>query len=1052
MMDLSNLISKPSRYFAGLSKIGVCCLLIFLSGAVASAQTQKVKGIVQDSKGESLPGVSVIVKDDPTVGTATDLDGLFELNVPANATLKVSFIGMKTQEVKVGGQKFVTVVLYEDTEALEEVVVVGYGTQKKESVVGSIQTIQPSSLKVPSANLSTSFAGRMAGVIAVQRSGEPGADGANFWIRGISTFGGSTTPLIVVDGVEVSTADLNAIDPEVIESFSILKDATATALYGSRGANGVMIVTTKSGRDLDKPIINFRVETSFATPTKIPKFVSGAKYMQMYNEAVSGRRTGEVLYTDDKIAGTLEGRDPYVYPDVDWYDEMFKNLAVNEKVNFNIRGGSKRLDYFMSVSVDHETGMLRDRCKDYGFSYENNINIWRYVFQNNLNINVSPTTKVSLKLNTQLRDYHGPKAATGDIFGIVMEANPVDFPITFPGDASVNHVLWGGKSGGRYNSGYRNPMAFMTTNYRDDFESTVLATLSLDQKLDFLTKGLKASAMISFKNWSLTRSTREAAGYNQYQIKSYQRNADGIYDYDLEMVGSEQNTTLNYGWGVNGDRKWYIQGMINYDRTFGDVHNVSGMILYNQEEYNTNAPSTFLNSLAKRKQGLAGRATYAYDNRYLLEFNFGYNGSENFAKGHRFGFFPSVALGYVISEENFWNTKVISHMKIRGSYGKVGNDQTYDASGSPVRFMYQSQIELSGASYSTGYDGSYTLSGPVYNRYGNKNITWETGYKTNIGVDLQLFGKVNLVLDVFKEKREGIFMKLQTVPTFLGTGSTDVYGNLGKVNNEGLDFSVDYQHSFGNGLSMQWKGTFTYAHNTVKVYSEPPYKQYPNLSRVGHSVNSLQGYIADRLFIDDAEVANSPEQLISGNVRGGDIKYIDQPDATGEYDNQITSNDRQFMGNPSVPEIVYGFGPSFQYKGFDFSFFFQGAAKTSFFMSGFHPFGTSSTRNVLKFVGDNYWSEDNQNIYAKYPRLSKQDHGNNTANSSFWLRNGNFLKLKNMEVGYTYKSMRIYVSGTNLLTFSKFKHWDPEMGGGSGLAYPTQRVFNVGFQMTINNK
>ncbi|MCM1031927.1 MAG: TonB-dependent receptor [Oscillibacter sp.] len=1018
----------------------------------ASAQTQKVKGIVQDSKGESLPGVSIIVKDDPTVGTATDLDGLFELTVPTNATLKISFIGMKTQEVKVGGQKFLTVILYEDSEALEEVVVVGYGTQKKESVVGSIQTIQPSSLKVPSANLSTSFAGRMAGVIAVQRSGEPGADGANFWIRGISTFGGSTTPLIVVDGVEVSTADLNAIDPEVIESFSILKDATATALYGSRGANGVMIVTTKSGRDLDKPIINFRVETAFATPTKIPKFVSGTKYMQMYNEAVSGRRTGEVLYSDDKIAGTLEGRDPYVYPDVDWYNEMFKDLAVNEKVNFNIRGGSKRLDYFMSVSVDHETGMLKDRCKDYGFSYDNNINIWRYVFQNNLNVNVSPTTKISLKLNTQLRDYHGPKAATSDIFGIVMEANPVDFPITFPGDPSVNHVMWGGKSGGRYNSGYRNPMAFMTTNYRDDFESTVLATLSLDQKLDFLTKGLKASAMISFKNWSLTRSTREAAGYNQYQIKNYQRNAEGRYDYDLEMVGTEQATTLNYAWGVNGDRKWYIQGMINYDRTFGDVHNVSGMILYNQEEYNTNAPSTFINSLAKRKQGIAGRATYAYDNRYLLEFNFGYNGSENFAKGHRFGFFPSVALGYVISEESFWNPKVISHMKLRGSYGKVGNDQTYDADGNPVRFMYQSQIDLTSQSFSTGYDGSYSLAGPLYQRYGNKNITWETGYKTNIGVDIQLFGKVNLVLDVFKEKREGIFMKLQTVPTFLGTGNTDVYGNLGKVDNEGLDFSIDYQHSFGNGLSMQWKGTFTYAHNTVKLYNEAPYKEYPNLSRVGHSVNSLRGYVADRLFIDDAEVANSPEQLISGNVRGGDIKYIDQPNAMGEYDNQITTNDQQFMGNPSVPEIVYGFGPSFQYKGFDFSFFFQGAAKTSFFISGFHPFGTSSTRNVLKFVGDNYWSENNQNIYAKYPRLSKQDHANNTANSSFWLRNGNFLKLKNMEVGYTFKSMRIYASGTNLLTFSKFKHWDPEMGGGSGLKYPTQRVFNVGFQMTINNK
>ena len=1050
-MKLPNLISKPSHRFAVLSKISVCCLLFLLSGIAANAQTQKVRGIVQDSKGESIPGVSVVVKDNPTLGAATDLDGLFELDVPIDATLKISFVGMKTQEVKVGGQKFLTIVLYEDSEALEEVVVVGYGTQKKESVVGSVQTIQPSELKVPSANLSTSFAGRMAGVIAVQRSGEPGADGANFWIRGISTFGGSTTPLIVVDGVEVSTGDLNAIDPEVIESFSILKDATATALYGSRGANGVMIVTTKSGRDLDKPIINFRVETSFATPTKIPKFVSGSRYMQMYNEAVTNRNTGEVLYSDDKIAGTLEGRDSYVYPNVNWYNEMFKDLAINEKVNFNIRGGSKRLDYFMSVSVDHETGMIKDRCKDYGFSFDNNIDIWRYVFQNNLNVNVSPTTKISLKLNTQLRDYHGPNANTNDIFGIVMEANPVDFPITFPNDPTVDHIRWGGRSGGRYNSGIRNPMAMMTSGYKDNFQSTVLATLAVDQKLDFLTKGLKASAMISFKNWSSTTSYR-GAGYNQYQIKNYWKNTDGTYDYDLEMVGTEQNTTLEYGWGTSGDRKWYIQGMVNYDRTFGGVHNVSGMILYNQEEYNTNAPDTFINSLPKRKQGIAGRATYAFDNRYLVEFNFGYNGSENFAKGHRFGFFPSVALGYVISEESFWNPKVISHLKLRGSYGKVGNDQTYDDAGNPVRFMYQSQVNLYGAGYATGYDGGYALSGPVYSRYGNKDITWETGYKTNIGVDIQLFGKVNLVLDVFRENREGIFMKLQTVPTFLGTGNTDIYGNLGKVNNEGLDFSIDYQHAFANGLSMQLKGTFTYAHNTVKVYNEAPYKQYPNLSRVGHSINSLRGYVADRLCIDDAEVARSPKQLISGNVRGGDIKYIDQADANGRYDNQITSNDQQFMGNPSIPEIVYGFGPSFQYKGFDFSFFFQGVAKTSFFMSGFHPFGTSDSRNVLKFVADDYWSENNQNIYAKYPRLSKQEHANNTVNSNYWLRNGNFLKLKSVEIGYTYKSMRIYASGNNLLTFSKFKHWDPEMGGGSGLKYPTQRVFNVGFQMTINNK
>lgn len=444
---------------------------------------------------------------------------------------------------------------------------------------------------------------------------------------------------------------------------------------------------------------------------------------------------------------------------------------------------------------------------------------------------------------------------------------------------------------------------------------------------------------------------------------------------------------------------------------------------------------------------MAGRITYGYGNRYLFEANFGYNGSENFAKGKRFGFFPSVALGYVFSEENYWDPlkNVVSYFKIRGSYGLVGNDSDR------TRFMYMSDISLSGAGYTTGADGQYTLSGPVYNRFENPNITWETGKKLNVGFDLEFFNKLNIMLDWFREDRSGIFLERGTVPAFIGTASTKVYGNLGEVTNHGVDLSIDYTQPIGRDYTISAKGTFTYAHNEILKMDDPDFIQYPNLSRVGHSVNSFLLYKAQRLFIDQNEVRNSPDQLLGGEVMAGDIKYINQPDAYGNYDNVINSNDRIYAGYPEVPEIVYGFGVSAQLKHVDLSIFFQGVGRTSLVMSGFHPFGINKNvkRNVMKFVADDYWSEQNQNIYAKYPRLSVEEYGNNIAPSTYWLRDASFLKLKNVEIGYSFKKFRVYLSGSNLLTFSNFKLWDPEQGGGSGLKYPTQRVFNIGFQMTL---
>ena len=1005
-----------------------------------STSSRSISGVVTDAAtGDPLIGATVQVKG-TTVGTSTDLNGAFAINLPTDRrTLIFSYVGYQSQELSINrGETSLHVALQGDANALDEVVVVGYGQQKKGMLVSSVQSIAPSDLRLPSSSLSTGFAGRLAGVIAVQRNGQPGADQADFWIRGISTFGSATDPLIILDGVAIAANELNGLDPEIIESFSVLKDATATALYGSRGANGVMIVTTKSGKNLDKPIVNFRFETALSTPTSRPETVDAVTYMQMYNESVLTRGTGQIPYTQAKIDGTRAHRNQYIYPDVDWYEEMFKNLAVNENFNFNIRGGSSRVDYFMSATVRHEEGMLKNLSRDY-FSYNNNYSVWRYAFQNNVNVNLTRTTKVSLKINTQLRDTHGPVKASEDIFGMIMNGNPADMPITFPDDPTVNHIRWGGKAM------VKNPVAEMVTGYKDEFQSVLNANLSLDQNFDFITEGLSASALISFKNYSYTQTSR-SAGYNSYEIAGTGTGEDGSETYDLEIRGNEQSTTLSTSSGSEGDRKIYIQGMINYNRDFGP-HNVSAMLVYNQEETAISNPGTLFASLPKRKQGLAGRLTYGYDNRYLVEANFGYNGSENFARGRRFGFFPSVAVGYVVSQEKYWERlkKVVSYFKLRGSYGLVGND------GDNTRFMYMSDLSLSGADYTTGYDGEYTLSGPVYNRFENTNITWETGRKLNVGVDLQFWNRLNLVADMFQEIRSGIFLERGTIPAFLGTSSTKVYGNLGEVKNRGVDLSMDYTQRIGKDFFLSVKGTFTFARNTVLEQDEPDFLQYPNLSRVGHSVNSFLLYEAQRLFIDDNEVKYSPEQLLGGTIMAGDIKYVNQPDANGEYDNVINSNDRIYAGYPEVPEIVYGFGFSAQWKGFDFSLFFQGAAHTSLVMSGFHPFGINNNvkRNVMQFVADDYWNESNPDIHAAYPRLSVEEYGNNTTASTYWLRDASFLKLKNAEIGYTYKKMRFYISGSNLLTFSRFKLWDPEQGGGSGLKYPTQRVFNIGFQMTL---
>ena len=1008
--------------------------------------TQKkktIRGIVSDdSTQEPIIGATIRVNGSMT-GTTSNIEGDFVLECAVGDTLTVSFVGYQDRSVLVKSGNIYAIALKESAAELGEVVVTAFGVgQKKESLVGSIQQIKPQELKVPSSSLSTAFAGRM---IAVQRSGEPGADGANFWIRGKSTFNGNTSALIIMDGVEISSTELNALDPEVIESFSILKDATATALYGTRGANGVMIVATKNGKNLDKPIINFRLEGAISTMTRVPNMVDGPTYMKMFNEAVSRPGCDVSPYSQEKIDGTIAGLNPYIYPNVDWFDEIFNKSAFSERANFNIRGGSSKMDYFMSASFKHSNGHLKSLSKDY-FSYNNNVRNYNYDFINNLNISATRTTKISLGLNLSVADKKSPLMDVNDIFQLSMEANPVDFPVRFPANMSDrDFVLWGDKPGGIHGQGwYRNPVAEYVTGYKTNLRTTITANFKLAQELDMITKGLKFTGLFSFKNYS-SSSTERSASYNHYYMSSYDPSS---MEYKITRIGDEQSTALTNDGSRNGDRKMYFQAILDYNRIFKEVHDLNIMFLYNQEQYDINGPTTLFSSLPQRKQGVAGRVSYSYDGRYYIEGNFGYNGSENFAKGHRFGFFPSIAVGYNISNEKFWQPikPVISNLKIRGSWGLVGNDAT-----NAGRFAYMEDLVLGGSdSYTTGIRQDTYYSGPSWNRYFNPDLTWEVGEKINLGLDLQLFNDFNLTFDIFREKRRDIFMTREnSIPEIVGTGETKITSNNGEMENKGLDLAIDYNKQITKDFFLSFKSTLTFARNKVLKMDEPPYFEYPGLSDVGHPLGTYWGYVADGLFPDQETIDNSPRQDLGYTPQPGDIKYVNQPNAKGEYDNVINSNDRVAIGHPYDPELVYGFGPSMKWKNWDFSFFFQGVARTSFMMYGMHPFGTTSIKNMLQFVADDHWSVDNPNPNAAYPRLTKDSNGNNDQYSTYWLRNAAFLKLKNAEIGYTYKGMRFYLSGVNLLTFSPFKHWDPEMGGGNGLYYPTQRVFNIGFQMTI---
>ena len=1041
---LDTVLDKSLRYTVkGGGKLVTISRRSPVSAPTAPNGEMTVAGtVISSADNQPIVGANIYVEG-TNVGTTTDAGGNYKLTVPASAkTVTVSFLGYDTKKISVRDiHLFKLITLADASNKLEDVVVVGFGVQKKESLVGAVQSVKPSDLQTSSSNLSTSFSGKIAGVIAVQKSGEPGADGANFWIRGISTFGSGQSPLLILDGVEITNQMLNNIPPETIESFSVLKDATATALYGSRGANGVMIITTKNGRDSEKMTINLRAEFGASAPTRVPKVADGITYMETFNEARTTR--GEKpYYSNEKIMGTKLGLDPYVYPNVDWYDMLFKDCTFNQNFNFNMTGGAKKIDYFLNASVYNENGIMR---KPEASKFDTNINAQKYLFQANVSADATKTTRVSLKMNTQLHYRHAPIQSVSDLFAYAMTGMPCEFPATLPGEESDTFVRFG--TNNAWNSGFfTNPYAQLCRGYGDQFRGHFTSALTVNQNLDFITKGLSATGMATFYHRVYSAVYRSFTPF-MYQLTDYNIDEAGNYSYTSNSTNTG-TTYLGTTRGKDGYRELAFQAKIDYARTFGK-HDVGATIVYMQKERNMNiSDEQEYAALPYRQQGLAGRVTYGFDKRYLFEANFGYNGSENFAAGKRFGFFPSVAVGWVISNEPFWKgiKEQVNLFKLRASYGLVGNDVI--SKDYADRFPYLTTVDM-GQGYDVYIGNNFERKyGPILSVYGNPNATWEESRKLDIGVEIGLFDSLNIIFDWFKEKRSGIFMQRTSLPSTFGMSGITPWANIGKVDNSGVDISVDYNKAFSKDLILSLRGTFTYAHNEIVEMDEPKYKwayQY----KAGHPINSIQCLIAEGLFRDEEEIASSPSQDIYATtypIRPGDVKYRDLND-----DKIIDDNDMCWTGNPTVPEIIYGFGFSLKYKGFDCSAFFQGQGKVSILMYNYHPFATAATpgSGLMQWIADEHWSEDDPNPKALYPRLSPLWNNNNTKASTLYVRNGKMLRLKTAEIGYTYKKMRVYVSGTNLLTFAPFKYWDPEKGSGNGLGYPLQRTYNLGFQFNF---
>lgn len=1021
---------------------------------VIGSQQKTVSGRVVDSDGFPLPGVTIVLKNNPAVGQVTDVDGKYSIDCNPNDILVYSFIGFKTIEKVAGDIDKVTITLEEDLMEIGEVVVTAFGKQKKESVVSSITTISPKELKISSSNLTTAFAGKLSGVIAYQRSGEPGLDNAEFFIRGITSFSaaGKKNPLILIDGMEMSATDLARINPDDISSFSVMKDASSASLYGARGANGVILVTTKEGV-AEHMTINVRAELSSSANSSLVKLADPITYMKLHNEArITRMGRLDYVYSPEKIYNTERGADPLMYPSVDWYDYLIKDHTFNQRINVNISGGGKMVQYYIAGNMQHDTGILKEIPEN---SISSNIDLMRFQLRSNITIKLTPQTTAMVRFYGTFDDSHGPKQGGTEVFNLARNATPVRFLPTYPKDEAnlyTDHLLFGSALlSGSSDAYYTNPLAEVVSGYKESKTSMMLAQMELEHKFSNSLKGLMIKGLINLKRdsyYDLNRSYRPfyyepvATLDGSYKLRNFNPTTGSEYlSYDF---GDKTVAASLFG-----------ELRIGYDKVFAEKHNMNLLFISSFQQLTNTAVTTIQQSLPQRNISTAGRIAYGYDSRYFAEFNFGYNGSERFAKDNRFGFFPSGGIGWMVSNESFMEPlkRIVSSLKLKATYGLVGNDQIGSLND---RFFYMSQVNMedAGYGYTFGTELGNTKPGISIGRYANDLVTWEVAKKLNLGIEMNLFEDLSILADYFTEKRENILQTRQSVPSTMGL-VTIPQSNLGIAEGKGFEVEIKYQKSFSTNFWLVMNGNFTYAVSKYKKIEEPDYSDTPWKSQVGQKLNQLNGYIAERLFIDEEEVNNSPPQNFGDATRtmAGDIKYMDI-----NKDGVINSDDMVPIGYPSTPEIIYGTGFSLGMYRFDISCFFQGSARSSFMIdvANVSPFINNGQRGLLQYIADDHWSEQNRSFHPFWPRLSENVIQNNAQNSTYWLQDGSFLRLKTAEIGYTLpeqltqrfriKTFRIYLSGVNLMVWSKFKLWDPEMAG-NGLGYPIQRVYNLGLNL-----
>lgn len=1007
-------------------------LLLFIAAWLAmpsfAQESVRLSGIVKNSKGEQIPGVNVFVKKNQKLGTVTDTAGRFLLKVPLGSTVVFTFVGYDVFEYKATGSADMLVIeLKEGDHNIDEVVIstgVG-GQQRKISVVGAISTVDPKELQVPGTQLSNMLGGRLAGVISLQSSGEPGKNIADFWVRGISTFGANSRALVLIDGLE---GDLNSIDPADVETFSVLKDASATAVYGVRGANGVVLITTKKGGQ-SKLQITARVNYTLSLLKRMPRYMGAYEYAKLANEA-RVVRGDQPIYSPQELEIIEYGLDMDLFPDVNWQKEIIKPYGIQQTYYASARGGGSVVSYFLSLGTAQESAAYR---LDPSSPYKSNSGYNTYTYRSNLDMKLTNRTKLYFGTEGFLDRRMQPGIAnTNDLWAAQSQLTPLLIPKVY---SSGQLPAYG--TGANYSPYVMLNYTGRSSSQRNNF----MATLALYQNLEDIVKGLTWRVQGAFNS---NNDFNERRWVLPRMFYASSRAVDG----SLQLIKKLDPITANYSYGQQQYRRYHLESTINYERVFEKVHRFSALAYYYmQDSKGTSGLSNSLSAISLRYQGLSGRLTYGYNDTYMVDLNFGYTGSENFQRGRRFGFFPSIAGGWVPTSYEWVKKQLpwLNFIKFRGSYGIVGNDRI-----SNKRFPYLTIInENAGAGWGS------TVGGINESNIGADNLRWERSIKANLGIDARMFkDKFSFTIDIFRDVRDGIFQQRTQIPDYAGLLQMP-YGNVGAMESFGTDGNFAFQQSINEKLSFVIRGNFTYSENMVNNWemADPKY-DYQRIS--GYPLNVVRGYLATGLFRDEQDVESSPKQVFGSKVMPGDIKY---KDVNG--DGTINSDDRVVISYTNYPRLMFGIGGQISYKNLSVGILFKGTGRNYFYHvgngagMGYMPFFNNEVGNVLTMFANpnSRWipasysgTPATENPDAKFPRLTYGYNANNSQLSTYWKRDARYIRLQEITLSYRLntnvlkklglKSVDLQLIGYNIYSWDKVRMWDPEQASSNGRSYP----------------